>query len=176
MANKKIRPIRIEGNIAYVPLTQGYEAVIDAADAPMVEGFNWHAHVERSPDGSARTVYAERADYTAGKRRSIRMHRVISKTPDGLETDHEDGDGLNNRRGNLRPATTTQNKQNRRISPKNKSGVKGVRWREDFGKWQACIKANGTRTSLGSFNCKTAAAIAYAKASEKLHGRFGRLA
>ena len=41
---KAIRQIRVDGNIAYVPLTRGYEAVIDAADVPLVEGWNWYAH------------------------------------------------------------------------------------------------------------------------------------
>ena len=40
---KKVRPIRIEGDLAYVPLTRGYEAVIDAGDVSLVEGFNWYA-------------------------------------------------------------------------------------------------------------------------------------
>jgi hypothetical protein len=40
---KKIRPIRVEGDTAIVPLTRGFEAVIDAVDVPIVEGWNWVA-------------------------------------------------------------------------------------------------------------------------------------
>lgn len=40
-----VRPIRIEGPIAFVPLTQGYEAIIDAADVPRVADRNWCAAV-----------------------------------------------------------------------------------------------------------------------------------
>ena len=39
----KVRPIRIEGDFAYIPLTRGYESVIDATDVNLVEGFNWYA-------------------------------------------------------------------------------------------------------------------------------------
>ena len=46
----KPRPIRIEGDVAYVPLTKGYEAIIDVEDVPLVEGRNWHAHVVRKKD------------------------------------------------------------------------------------------------------------------------------
>jgi len=38
-----IRAIHIEGNVARVLLTQGYETIIDAADVPLVEGRNWCA-------------------------------------------------------------------------------------------------------------------------------------
>lgn len=37
----KPRPIRIEGDVAYVTLTRGYEAIIDAENVPLVEGYNW---------------------------------------------------------------------------------------------------------------------------------------
>jgi hypothetical protein len=31
---KTVRPIRVEGDVAYIPLTQGYEAIIDTIDRP----------------------------------------------------------------------------------------------------------------------------------------------
>ena len=54
------------------------------------------------------------------------VHRVIAGTPVGMETDHRDRDGLNNRRSNLRNATIAQNRSNAAISADNTSGVKGV--------------------------------------------------
>ena len=55
-----IRQIRIQGDIAYVPLTKGYEAVIDAADVPLVQGNNWSATVRK------RTCYAFRTERAKG--------------------------------------------------------------------------------------------------------------
>lgn len=171
------RPIRIEGTIAYVALTQGYEAVIDAADVPLVDGRNWIAAVVRRRDGSIRTVYATTREPLGPYRQTtIYMHRLLSGTADGLETDHEDADGLNNRRANLRTATKAQNMHNQRLPGNNASGVKGVSRDKWSGKWHARIGVNGKRKSLGYFDDLDAAAAAYARASSELHGNFGRIA
>lgn len=171
------RPIRIEGEVAFVPLTQGYEAVIDAADIGLVNGVNWRAHVERRADGSIINVYAVRwAGIQNGKRRYVAMHRVIAETPDGMETDHKDANGLNNRRHNLRSATTAQNQHNARMPTHNTSGIKGVCPDRRRGNWRAQIVLSGRQIFLGSFSNIEDAAAAYAKASAKLHGEFGRAA
>jgi hypothetical protein len=156
------RPIRICGDVAYVPLTQGYEAIIDAADVPLVEGFNWNAGF------GGNNVYARR---TVGNS-CVLLHRAIMKEPFGLSIDHIDGDGLNNRRCNMRIATHSQNMHNMRINKANTSGLKGV----DLvsGKWRARIKLNGNRIYLGQFASPEEAHAAYCAASEKYHGEFGR--
>lgn len=171
-----IRPIRIEGDVAYVPLTQGYEAVIDAADVALVEGWNWFALVQRRKDGSVKCVYAWREAWHEGERRSLRMHRHLMESPDGFQVDHEDGNGLNNRRENLRVATHAQNQRNARARIDNSSGVKGVGWSSARGKWRARIRVDGTRHDLGFFRTKREAADAYADASAKFHKDFGRIA
>jgi hypothetical protein len=174
MAKKAIRPIRIEGNIAYVPLTQGYEAVIDADDAPLVINSNWAAQVKRRRDGSVRTVYAFQMRGGRSDHRMFYMHRVIAGVPEGMVTDHRDGDGLNNRRSNLRHATDLQNGRNMRLSAANTSGVKGVYWAKRERRWVAEIRADG-KQCLGYFRSIEQAAAAYAKASAELHGEFGRV-
>lgn len=165
---RTIRPIRVDGQLAYVTLTKGYVAVIDAADVPLVEGFNWCAKVGKN------TIYAKRADYTKPKMLTVLMHRVIAETPDGMDTDHADGDGLNNRRANLRVATPSQNNKNQRIRADNTSGFKGVSWFKPHGRWRAQIGVNGKLRPLGYFITAESAADAYAKASSELHGVFGR--
>ena len=176
MAKKAIRPIRIEGNVAYVPLTQGYEAIIDAADVPLVEGHNWCANVRLRKDKSIWSVYAlTNAPVVNGKRRpSILMHRVIAGTPDHMVADHRDGNGLNNRRKNLRNATQAQNRLNSKVRCDNASGVKGVVWDKPRGKWRASIKIDGEAIHLGRFDDIGSAAAAYARASAALHKDFGR--
>lgn len=172
---RKVRPIRIEEDIAYVPLTQGYEAVIDAADAHLVAGHNWVAHVVRRRDRSIINVYAERTQRLDGRKRRFAMHRVICGVPDDLLVDHENCDGLNNRRSNLRPATRSENSKNSRISIANKTGHKGVRLHPS-GAWVARIRVNGSLIHIGSFASKDDAAAAYASASKLYHGEFGRVA
>ncbi len=171
------RQIRIEGDVAYVPLTKGYEAVIDAADVSLVEGRLWRAMEVRDRLGEIKVVYA-----TAQRSRSehgpmtIYMHRVIFGASSAPTIDHQDTDGLNNRRYNLREASAAQNARNRKTHRNNSSGAKGVIWNKARGKWQAYIRANGNAKHLGLFDSRDEAAAAYATASANLHGEFGRLA
>lgn len=165
---RKIRPIRVEGNLAFVPLTQGYEAVIDPADVAQVASFNWCALIK------PRAVYAVRIDRSGPKQRTVRMHRAIMDAPDGLEVDHRDGDGLNNRRGNLRLATKSQNQCNARSRKNSSSNLKGVTWHKASGRWQSRIKLGAKERYLGLYDTPDAAHAAYAQASTELHGEFGR--
>lgn len=174
---RKIRPIRIEGNIAYVPLTKGYEAVIDAADVPLVDGWNWTAVEARNRIGGVRAVYAIRAERRPmGKSIQIYLHHSMIPKKRGFEVDHIDGDGLNNRRVNLRRTTRAQNGKNMQLSVANSSGFKGVCWDKRRGKWYAYIHVDRKQHPLGRFNSAEEAAEAYAEASKKLHREFGRIA
>ncbi len=163
---KTIRQPRIVGNLAYIPLTQGYETVINVSDLPVAEGFNWRvAKIGRS-------TYALRINPLDPKRGSIRLHRAIMGEPEGLEVDHIDGDGLNNRRENLRLATRAENMRNRKTPSNNTSGFKGVirvEWRK---KWQARIVLNGKRKQLGYFDTPQDAHKAYCDGAKAIHGEF----
>jgi hypothetical protein len=107
---------------------------------------------------------------------SLVLHRLLVGASGRMDVDHIDGNGLNNRRSNLRIVTRAQNIQNSRLSQANTSGVKGASRFLSAGKWQAKIRKDGKQYHLGLFNCRTAAAVAYAKASRELHGEFGRTA
>ena len=166
---RTIRPIRVSGKVAFIPLTQGHVATIDAADVHLVEGWNWHAVIGRN------TVYAARREMSGGKKRTIRLHRVIMDAPDDLEVDHRSGDGLDCRRGNMRIATHAQNIHNQRLSRANTSGMKGVCWDMGSQKWRAKIKIDGKQICLGRFITPESAHDAYAEASARLHGEYGRV-
>jgi hypothetical protein len=170
------RPIKIDGDVAFVTLTKGYTATIDAVDVPLVDGCNWQALVDKRADGTIRTVYAYRSDCSGPKQRTVYLHRVLMENPDALQVDHRDGDGLNCRRNNLRLATNSQNACNGRTPATNTSGYKGVTWNKNKRKWTACIKLDGKARNLGLFHDPADAASAYAEASAQLHGDFGRTA
>ncbi len=171
MAEKEIRPIRIEGNLAYVSLTRGREAVIDAEDASLVAGRNWYV-MEQS-----HSAYAARREVGCdGKWRTVYMHREIMGVTTSPTIDHRDGDGLNNRRKNLRAATASENQRNQRLSSANTSGFKGVSWDRSKSRWRANIKVNGKLRFLGSFRDIESAVVAYASASAAMHKEFGRIA
>lgn len=89
--------------------------------------------------------------------------------------DHRDGDGLNNQRHNLRPATTRQNGQNRRKVAAASSAFKGVSFHLRDRKWQARIKVSAARIQLGYFESEADAARAYNAAALKYFGEFASL-
>lgn len=170
------RPIRIEGDVAYVPLTKGYEAVIDATDVSWACKYSWSAKEDRRADGSVKSVYALRR---ARGGKAVFLHQVVlvdALCDERPVPDHRNGNTLDNRRANLRPATGSDNSRNSTRRVDNQSGVKGVSWDTRRQRWQSHIAVNGVSIALGRFRCVTAAAIAYAKASRKLHKDFGRTA
>lgn len=86
-------------------------------------------------------------------------HRVCwilhyGSIPDGLEIDHIDHNGLNNRIDNLRAVTRTENKRNCPIRSTNKSGFTGVRFDKVNSRWISEITVNGKAIYLGSFTQK----------------------
>ena len=167
---KALRLISVEGNIALVPLTRGHTAIIDAADVPLVEGFNWSALV------LSRHVYAYRQSRAGCSLVTTYMHRLLASPSDGLLVDHIDCNSLNNRRSNLRLVSKAQNQLNVRLRATSKSGAKGVSWCSTRNAWEARIALNGQGRFLGYYSSVADAAAAYAKASADLHGEFGRTA
>jgi len=108
------------------------------------------------------------------------VHRIIWKMMTGSEppvcVDHIDGNKLNNRWANLRPATNGQNIQNSKLRKDNKSGVKGVMWEPDRRKWKAVITTQGRAIRVGRYSTFDEAAAAIAEARLKFHGEFARQA
>ena len=161
------RFVRTDGAVSYVPLTRGFEAIIDTDDVPIVENRHWTAA------SSAEKPYA----YYRGprpKQAVVYMHRVLLSAPADMCVDHINGNVLDNRRANLRLASRSQNQWNSRIAANNKSGFRGVFWRADRNCWRAEISAHGVTRSLGSFSRIEDACEAYASASKELHGEYRR--
>lgn len=153
-----------------IPLTRGYVALVDDEDYSRAVRFSWCVH-ER--DGGIR-YYARRRTRVWEPYRSnqITLHQWLT----GWDlTDHINGDGLDNRRVNLRQVTTEQNCANQRLAKNNTSGFKGVSWRKDISRWVAYIRADGARHHLGTFDTAEEAAGAYDAAALTAWGEFAAL-
>lgn len=121
--------------------------------------------------------YAVNRVQCGGVTKKIYMHKVINNTPDGMDTDHINGDKLDNRRENLRSSTRGQNNSNMpKISKKCISSYKGVTLdkRSSNGKWRAEIKFNGKRHYLGVYDKEEDAAMAYNAKAKEFFGEFSK--
>lgn len=154
-----------------IQLTQGMVALVEDDDYEYLAQFKWCAQRSRN------TFYAMRhSPCLNGISTTIKMHSEIMDTPKGMQVDHRNGNGLDNRRKeNLRVCTGSQNQHNRRKNSNNTSGYKGVYWYKQRGKWRARIEFNGKEISLGYYTDAVQAARAYDEAARKHHGEFANL-
>lgn len=146
-------------------------ALVDDEDFEQINKFKWYFN----------RGYAVRSIHMENKQKTEWMHRVVNKTPRELVTDHINGDGLDNRKENLRSCTNQQNIMNQGIPKNNVFGAKGVslRMRRYKNKIHNYIKSqihvNGKQIHLGYFKTVEDASRAYNEASKKYHGEYGRI-
>ena len=162
-------------SIAYIKLTQDKYAVIDKKDFKWLNQWKWCFEDKRHTGYG----YAVRRQWEPLKKRykHILMHRLIMESPKGMQIDHQNGNGLDNRRENLRIVTNQQNRQNQFHYRKlNKtSSYKGVYWNKNRNKWTTFIGINGIRTYLGQFDNERYAAMAYDIWAKDLFGEYAKL-
>jgi hypothetical protein len=166
-------PFKIDGEYCrFIRLSRGYIAIVSAEDYPALATFKWYAM--RKPSG----VYAVRNSPRdeSGRRWQIPMHRqILGLRPyDIPEGDHANGNTLENRRGNLRVATTKQNQRNAKLRKDNKSGFKGVF--RDKKSWRYTLSTDtGSKVKCG-FPTAEAAFAARCERVRSEHGEFARFA
>lgn len=145
-----------------IPLTRGMVALVDDTDHPMLSQLTWYARTNGHGNWYAIT----------GRR--CHMHRLILCPPVGVEIDHANGDGLDNRRANLRYATRAENSRNLQRPARRLSSFKGVHPSKS-GKWFARVNFEHQVIHLGSFVLEEDAARAYDAAALRYFGEFARL-
>ena len=109
------------------------------------------------------------------------VHRVVMGNPKGMDIDHIDGDGLDNRKENLRICTRSQNCANKKVRRDSRSGYKGVSVRKRGKRFKAYISDPETKfpkkrhIALGTYDTAEEAALAYNKAALEMYGEFAFL-
>lgn len=147
-----------------IALTQGKVALVDDEDYALVSAITWCANAQAGHW------------YAVAPHRKLKMHRLILRAPAGTHVDHVNGDGLDNRRANLRLATRFQNAANRRKSVNGRnyrSKYKGVR--PNAKKFQAVIGVRRKLVFIGSFSTELEAARAYDVKAREVFGEFAQL-
>jgi hypothetical protein len=151
----------------------GRVALVDDADYDLVMQYRWTVHEYMRP-GARRLngPYARTFWRVDGKVNCLLMHTLITGF---ARVDHEDHDGLNNQRHNLREATDVQNGRNKRTKTGSSSRYKGVYRDQRRGRWRASIKDIGKVRCLGTFPDEVSAAQAYDAAARAAFGEFACL-
>jgi hypothetical protein len=148
-----------------VPLTQNKVAFVDEEDYELVSQYKWNTNKGRN------TFYAATG---------LQLHRLVMENTLGRKlgseelVDHINGNGLDNRRENLRVCSRTQNIRNR-TGKSGSSKYKGVSWHTPTEKWLARIQVNKHQIHLGCFVNEATAAIAYDIAAHQYFGEFAKL-
>jgi len=175
-----------------IKLTQGKESIVDDDNYEMLmkfapakfkrnreKGHGWYASKQHK--SSTGLFYAATNVWVPelGRQRTVFMHKVILNPPKGKFTDHVNGDGLDNRKENLRVCTTAQNNANRGKNCTNTVGYKGVttaKGREHVNKkYKAVLRTGNKAHFLGNYMTKEEAALAYDTKAKEVYGKFARL-
>ncbi len=147
-----------------------YEVLLDKDD--YYEFMSFRIYIRHSKRTNLK--YAFIPHLKNGVWKTILLHRfILPHITSGMVIDHINGDGLDNRKCNLRICTQQQNSLNR-VSHKNSSSkYLGVSFHKN--KYIARIKNKDTVLRLGSFTDEKLAAKAYNDAAIIYHGEYARL-
>lgn len=157
-------------DVATITTKRGHVVLIDAIDLDLVNQYHWTTSFSGRD-----TTYAVAYIRINQRSQPVFMHRLLTDAPKGLCVDHINRNGLDNRRGNLRLASNSQNQANRRLGRNNTSGFRGVYFSIERQKWQSRIVVNQKGIELGRFEDIKDAARAYDRAAIAAFGSYASL-
>jgi hypothetical protein len=155
------------------PMHCGRIALIDDEDYERVSTLSWRSQ------RCGRTFYALHNPKQPTTLKVVRMHRFIlqiSYIGKIAEVDHINGNGLDNRKSNLRVCSHAQNSRNRKKwEIPCSSKYKGVNFDKATGRWLTRVHSMGKTHVIGRFDTEEEGAIEYNKAAKRLFGEYARL-
>ena len=159
---------------AWALTTQWGVVLVDPQDAWLLMEYGWATlNPKRLSSYAASTRFGRQNNCSAI------LHCAILKVDE--KVDHINGNGLDCRRNNMRPATQMQNARNRRAARSSTSRFLGVSWKNAQPKhrvkkdgWVAQIRIDGKTKFLGFFDREENAALAYNFAAHEHYGEFAR--
>lgn len=167
MAIRKPNEYRIDGDVAYIILPSGDEAIVDAEKLDFVLRWRWHAVK------SKHTSYA----WTTTKEERVAMHRVLTGLTDkDGPVDHINHNGLDNRMCNLRVCGYNENSWNllNNGTRRKYSKYEGVSWTPHGNKWLGFVCNKTGQAFNRSFDTELEALIARDISVLEHRGEFGR--
>lgn len=112
------------------------------------------------------------ADKKTSRAKTITMHRLIMKPPNGMHVDHINQDKSDNRRENLRLCTPLQNTHNQGPRRNSSSGYKGVYWSKKDKRWYVQLHVEKKKSTFGFFKKVEDAVKRYNEVAIEYHGEF----
>ncbi len=160
-----------------IELTQGKFAQVDDEDYELLSQYKWYAVEDHNTFYALTRITIPKAERVGKTRqKTIIMHRFILRlTNRKILVDHEDHNGLNNQKYNLREATPSENNCNVNSHKDSRSKYVGVDFSKSENRWRSRIKTSEKRIMLGWFKIEEDAARAYDKAAKKYHKEFANL-
>jgi hypothetical protein len=143
--------------------------LLDDQDAHYYFAHTWHLTAGRH------TLYVKRTFQRPGFKKNIALHREIVGAIGPVIVDHINGNGLDNRRANLRVCRHRENLRNQPPRGERTSQYKGVYWVPSRKKWAVTMNVNGKTKAFGRYRSEQEAALAYNRAAKKYHGDFAWL-
>ena len=141
------------------PLPSGEFLIVDDEDADRISNLTLWRKIKRS---GQKYVFGTCTD--CEKPKIINIARlVMGETTPKMFVDHINGDGLDNRKENLRVLTNRQNVKAFQRKRKGTSRFRGVSWKSREKKWCAQAGGHGDKTWIGYFETEEEAAAAYNK-------------
>lgn len=150
-----------------IELTQGKVTIVSAEDFDYINQWKWSYDAHNNC--AVRSQFIRR-DGKKQISKTILMHNLIMGTSKGKDTDHINGDRLDNRKSNLRVCTHRDNQRNMKMHKDNTSGYKGVSKSRE-GRWVVKI---GNKY-IATFNDIVEAAKRYNTEAKARYGEYAKL-